>query len=149
MSMTNVNNTTHCVDFRMWETLRVILWWFYLVTVSALCSILLLDMKEQGKVENGVESVQPSDETQVEKDITKSENVDLPRRSVVKSPVQQHQHLISIFCMELQTEWNRRLQIRKGGMVTRRLTANMENPQLSELEKVFQKFWEIGNLSEV
>ena len=134
----------------IWETLRGMPRWLWLATVSTLCSILLLGMKEQGHVGNGVESVQPSDETQLEQDITKPENVDLPRRSVVKSPVQQDQNRMSIFCFELQAEWNRRQLIRKdrkGDMVTRRPC--LENTELSELEEAFKKFWAIGNLSEV
>ncbi len=52
-------------------------------------------IEEQGKVGNGVESVQHSDETHLEKDITKPENVDLPRRCVVKSPGQKDQDMES------------------------------------------------------
>lgn len=148
--MTNVNNTTHCVDSMIWETLRDILWWLWLALSDLNLRWKTWCIEEQGKVGNGVESVQPSDETQLEQDITKPENVDLPRRSVVKSPVQQDQNRMSIFCFELQAEWNRRQLIRKnrkGDMVTRRPC--LENTELSELEVAFKKFWAMGNLSEV
>ena len=88
MSMTNVNNTTHCVDSMIWETLRDILWWLWLALSDLNLRWKTWCIEEQGKVGNGVESVQHSDETQLEKDITKPENVDLPRRCVVKSPGQ-------------------------------------------------------------
>lgn len=58
--MTNVNNTTHCVDSMIWKTLLGALWWLWLwlTTLSTLCIILLLGMQEQGKVSNRTSGVQ-------------------------------------------------------------------------------------------